>query len=241
MKDGLFWSWLALFLLGAWHGINPGMGWLFAVALGLQEQKGSAVRRALWPLALGHGLAIGAAILLAMLAGLMLPLASLKWVVAAILGGLGLYRLFRSRHPHYGGMQVGARQLTLWSFLMASAHGAGFMVLPFILRMTAGSSALGGSAVPLQGLTHGGTAVASAGHAGHSAHAVTLLSILPDGQLAGFAATLVHTVGYLVVMGVIAVIVYEKLGLRLLRTLWFNLDLIWAGTLILTGVLTPLM
>lgn len=241
MKDGLFWSWLALFLLGAWHGINPGMGWLFAVALGLQEQKGSAVRRALWPLALGHGLAIGAAILLAMLAGLMLPLASLKWVVAAILGGLGLYRLFRSRHPHYGGMQVGARQLTLWSFLMASAHGAGFMVLPFILRMTAGSSALGGPAVPLQGLTHGGTAVASAGHAGHSAHAVTLLSILPDGQLAGFAATLVHTVGYLVVMGVIAVIVYEKLGLRLLRTLWFNLDLIWAGTLILTGVLTPLM
>jgi hypothetical protein len=68
-----------------------------------------------------------------------------------------------------------------------------------------------------------------------------LLSVLPDGQLAGLAATLAHTVGYLVVMGLVAVLVYEKLGLRLLRTLWFNLDLIWAGTLILAGVMTPLI
>ena len=240
MDDGMFWSWLGLFLLGAWHGINPGMGWLFAVALGLQEQKGSAVRRALWPLALGHGLAIGAAVFLAMLAGLILPLGALKWVVAAVLTGLGVYRLFRSRHPRYGGMRVKSKELALWSFLMASAHGAGLMVLPLVLGMTVGPSPAGSTASP-HGFAHAGTAVASAGHMGHGGHSMMLLSILPDVQLAGLAATLAHTLGYLVVMGLVAVLVYEKLGLRLLRTLWFNLDLVWAGTLILAGVLTPLI
>jgi len=240
MDDGMFWSWLALFLLGAWHGINPGMGWLFAVALGLQEQKGSAVRRALWPLALGHGLAIGAAVLLAAVVGFILPLGALKWAVAAVLGGLGVYRLFRSRHPRYGGMRVKPKELALWSFLMASAHGAGLMVLPLVLGMTAGPAATGPAASP-HGLAHAGVAVASAGHAGHAGHSVMLLSVLPDGQLAGLAATLAHTAGYFIVMALVAVLVYEKLGLRLLRTLWFNLDLAWAGTLILAGALTPLI
>lgn len=241
MGDGMFWSWLALFLLGAWHGINPGMGWLFAVALGLQEQQSSAVRRALWPLALGHGLAIGAAILLAMLAGLILPLGALKWVVASTLAGLGLYRLFRSGHPRYGGMRVNGKELTLWSFLMASAHGAGLMVLPLVLGMAAGVSAVGPAALPAHGITDASSAVAHAGHMGHGGHSVMPLAVLPDGQFAGVAATLVHTVGYLLVMGLIAVLVYEKLGLRLLRTLWFNLELVWAGTLILTGALTLLI
>jgi hypothetical protein len=238
MDDGMFWSWLGLLLLGAWHGINPGMGWLFAVALGLQEQNGAAVRRALWPLALGHGLAIGAAVLLAMLAGFILPFGALKWVVAAVLGGLGVYRLFRSRHPRYGGMRVKPKELALWSFLMASAHGAGLMVLPLVLGMAAGPSAAGSTASP-HGIPHAVTAVASAGQIDHGGHVMMLLSVLPDGRFAGLAATLAHTVGYLVVMGLVAVLVYEKLGLRLLRTLWFNLDLIWAGTLILAGVLTP--
>ena len=240
MDDARLWSWLALFLLGAWHGVNPGMGWLFAVALGLQEQKGSAVRRALWPLALGHGLAIGAAVLLAALVGFILPLGALKWTVAAILVGLGLYRLFRSRHPHYGGMRVTPRELAVWSFLMASAHGAGLMVLPLVLGMAEGPSATGHATSP-HGLAQASAVVASAGHTGHAGHSVMLLSVLPDGQLAGLAATLAHTAGYLVVMGLMAVLVYEKLGLRLLRTLWFNLDLIWAGTLILAGVMTQLI
>lgn len=240
MDDARLWSWLALFLLGAWHGVNPGMGWLFAVALGLQEQKGSAVRRALWPLALGHGLAIGAAVLFAALVGFILPLGALKWTVAAILVGLGLYRLFRSRHPHYGGMRVTPRELSLWSFLMASAHGAGLMVLPLVLGMAEGPSATGHATSP-HGLAQAGAVVASAGHTGHAGHSVMLLSVLPDGQLAGLTATLAHTAGYLVVMGLVAVLVYEKLGLRLLRTLWFNLDLIWAGTLILAGAMTPLI
>jgi hypothetical protein len=241
MDDGRMWSWVALFLLGAWHGINPGMGWLFAVALGLQEQKGSAVRSALWPLALGHGLAIGAAVLLAVLVGFILPLGVLKWVVAAILVGLGLYRLFRSRHPRYGGMRVNPRELALWSFLMASAHGAGLMVLPLVLGMAGGPGMSGSAHPPSHGFPDAGTAVASAGHMDHGGHAMMLLSALPDGQLVGMSATVVHTVGYLVVMGLVAVVVYEKLGLRLLRRLWFNLDLVWAGTLILAGVLTPLI
>jgi len=241
MDDARLWSWLALFLLGAWHGINPGMGWLFAVALGLQEQKGSAVWHALWPLALGHGLAIGAAVLLAVLVGFILPLGVLKWAVAAILVGLGLYRLFRSRHPRYGGMRVTPRELAMWSFLMASAHGAGLMVLPLVLGMAGGPGMSGSAHPPSHGFPDAGTAVASAGHMDHGGHAMMLLSVLPDGQLAGLSATVVHTVGYLVVMGVVAVLVYEKLGLRLLRRLWFNLDLVWAGTLILAGALTPLI
>lgn len=238
MDDGMFWSWIGLFLLGAWHGFNPGMGWLFAVALGLQEQTGSAVRRALWPLALGHGLAIGTTVLLAMLVGFILPRGALKWVVAAVLAGLGVYRLFRSRHPRYGGMRVKPKELALWSFLMASAHGAGLMVLPLVLGMTARPSAAGSTASP-HGIAHASTAVASVGPMDHGGHSMMLVSLLPDDQLAGLAATLAHTVGYLVVMGLVAVLVYEKLGLRLLRSLWFNLDLVWAGTLIFAGVVTP--
>jgi hypothetical protein len=243
MEDGMFWSWLALLLLGAWHGINPGMGWLFAVALGLQGQNRRAVVHAIPPLALGHGLAIASAVLFAALVGLILPLTHIKWLVATILVGFGLYRAIRSRHPRYGGMQVGAKDLTLWSFLMASAHGAGLMVLPFVLGVMPGSAGLGLPGVPMLHASSGAsTAVAAGmGHASHAAHSAMLLSAVPEGQMVGLVATLLHTAGYLVVMGVVAVLVYEKLGLRLLRTWWFNLDLLWAATLILTGVLTPLI
>lgn len=208
------WPWLALLLLGAWHGINPAMGWLFAVALGLQEQKGAAVCRALLPLALGHALAIAGAIALAALIGLVVPLEYLKWLVAATLLGFGVYRLFRHGHPRWGGMRVGAWDLTVWSFLMASAHGAGLMVLPFVLG--------------LQLSMHGAT-----GHAGH-------LSGFTD-PITGVAATLVHMTGYLLVTASVAWAVYEKLGLRLLRQTWFNLDLVWVGALAMTGGLTILL
>ncbi len=268
------WPWLALLLLGAWHGINPGMGWLFAVALGLQEQKRRAVWRALLPLALGHGLAIAVAILAGALLGLVLPVRYLRWLVAVMLVGFGLYRLVRHRHPRWGGMRVGFRDLTVWSLLMASAHGAGLMVLPFVVGTTI-SPVVGGNGLitpvghrqpstilasdhaapptgsdPLGVVCHPGahSAVTSPGprpsqgaEAGHAAHVAALLPGLSDGQLAGLAATLLHTLGYLLVMGLVAVVVYEKLGLRLLRSLWFNLDLIWAGALILTGLLTPLI
>lgn len=214
MSDATWWPWLALLLLGAGHGLNPGMGWLFAVALGLQEGRPAAVWRALGPLALGHAAAVALALGIAVVAGAVVPLAMLKWVVAVLLLGLGLHRLVVHRHPRFGGMKVGPRDLTLWSLLMASAHGAGLMVVPVIL------------------------AAGDAGQAGHHGHAISRAGLLPDPLAAGMSATLVHTGGYLLVTGLLAVIVYHRLGLRLLRSAWINLDLIWAGALVATGVAT---
>jgi hypothetical protein len=203
-------SWPALFALGAGHGINPAMGWLFAVALGLQRESRRAVWAALGPLAAGHAVAIGGAVAAAGLAGLLIPLDVLRWATAALLVGLGVYRLIRSRHLTFGGMQVSARELTVWSFLMASAHGAGLMVLPLVLP----------SARPAPPMHH------------LSAGMVNLARV----EWSGVAATLVHTAGYLLVTGLIAVIVYEKVGVRFLRRAWVNLDLIWAVALVITGV-----
>jgi hypothetical protein len=121
-----------LFLLGTYHGINPGMGWLFAVGLGLQEGRGHAVWRSLLPMALGHTLAIGIVVALAGLIQVIVPTQIVSAVVAVSLIGFGLYKLFRHRHPRFGGMRVGFKDLVVWSFLMASAHGAGLMVLPFL-------------------------------------------------------------------------------------------------------------
>jgi hypothetical protein len=123
----------ALFLLGAYHGINPGMGWLFAVARGMQERRTTAVAWSLPPIALGHALAIGTVVVIASVAQVGIPLNYVRIGVAVALVSLGVYKLIRSRHFRWGGMQVGFRELTIWSFLMASAHGAGLMVLPVVL------------------------------------------------------------------------------------------------------------
>ena len=231
MLSSMWFTWGMLLALGIFHGINPGMGWLFAVGLGLQEQRRAAVWAALLPLALGHALAIGGTILVVGVVGLVIPLQTLKWIVAAVLVSAGVFQLIRGYHPRYGGMQVGARDLTIWSFLMASAHGAGLMILPFIFGPATSSGAMTHD-------HHGATMhVEPAAHADH----VALLASLPQEPLIGLLATLVHTLGYLLVMGLVAVVVYEKLGLRLLRSAWVNLDLIWAGALILTGLLTLLI
>jgi len=126
-------AWFTLFLLGAYHGINPGMGWLFAVARGMQEQRSRAVAWSLPPIALGHALSIGVVLLIAELAQLALPLTYIRTGVAVLLVGLGIFKLIRRRCFRWGGMQVGFRELTIWSFLMASAHGAGLMVLPVVM------------------------------------------------------------------------------------------------------------
>jgi len=131
------WTWAALFLLGAYHGINPAMGWLFAVALGLQRQSGRAVWQSLAPIALGHVAAIGSTVFLAALAGAVLPVLYLKIVVALLLVGFGILRIAGKGHLRWGGMRVGFRDLAIWSFLMASAHGAGLMLLPVVLGMPA--------------------------------------------------------------------------------------------------------
>src|SRR6202051_2445012 len=185
--------WLML-LLGAYHGINPGMGWLFAVALGMQEQKGSAVARSLVPIAIGHALAIGSVVLTAAFLGMTLPLVAIRYSVAAVLIGLGIVCRVRHQHPRWVRMKVGFRDLTVWSFLMASAHGAGLMVVPVLL---------GSNMVEAQGRM-----------AGHN-HMASVAS-----PLAGMVATGVHTVAYLAVTGLVAWVVYRKLGLALLRIAW---------------------
>src|ERR1700733_4178550 len=194
--------WLMLFL-GAYHGLNPGMGWLFAVALGMQEQKGSAVAKSLVPIALGHALAIGSVVLIALFLGKTLPLTVIRYFVAAILVGLGIFCLVRHWHSRWVRMQVGFRDLTVWSFLMASAHGAGLMVVPVLLRS---------STVEAQGQMSGHNHMAPAGS-----------------PLAAILATGVHTIAYLAVAGLFAWLVYRKFGLALLRKAWVNFELAWAA------------
>ena len=152
------------------------------------------------PIALGHALAIGVVVLIAQLAQVAVPLPYIRIGVAVTLVGLGVYKLIRSRHFRWGGMQVGFRDLTIWSFLMASAHGAGLMVLPVVL---------------------------AGPHAHHMAVA--------QGATSGLWATLIHTLGYLAATAMAALLVYRKFGLAMLRRSWFNLDLIWAVALVVTG------
>jgi hypothetical protein len=209
MSEGLT-VWSALFLLGAYHGINPGMGWLFAVARGMQEHRARAVAWSLPPIALGHALAIGVVVLIAQLVQVALPMQYIRIGVAVALAGLGVYKLIRSRHPRWGGMQVGFRDLTIWSFLMASAHGAGLMVLPVVM---AGSGS----------------------HAHHHHMAAS------QAAASGIWATVIHTLGYFTVTAAAALLVYQKFGLAMLRRSWFNLDLIWAVALVVTGLVAVLV
>ena len=206
-------DWQAIVVLGAYHGINPGMGWLFAVALGMQQGSARGVWRSLPPMALGHAGAVAVVVAIAAVARLVVPLAALNVLVAAVLMSLGVYRLWRHRHPRVGGMQVGFRDLTLWSFLMASAHGAGLMVLPFVLPTAA--------------------TVAAADH-NHAHH------VGPAAANVVAAAVALHTAAYFTVMVLAAWVVYRKLGLSLLRKAWFNMDWLWAGALVLTGMIVLL-
>jgi hypothetical protein len=137
MCDASFSAWGTLLALGAFHGVNPGMGWLFAVALGMQERSRAAVWRAMAPLGLGHALAVGAAMAVALAIGLIIPIEALRWPVAILLLGFGVARLRRHKHPRWTSMRVGMGGLTLWSFLVATVHGAGLMVAPVYLSMAA--------------------------------------------------------------------------------------------------------
>jgi hypothetical protein len=207
------WPWLVLLALGAFHGINPGMGWLFAVALGLQEKRRRAVFAALPPIALGHALAIGAVVLVLGVAQVVLPEVVLRWLCAGGLFAFGGYRLVRARHPRWVGMRVNFWDLTLWSLLMASAHGAGLMLVPVLLQWP-------------------GT---------NYAHARLVQELSPQvivrTPILLLAAVGIHTLSMLVVTTAVALLVYEKLGLTLLRQAWFNLDLLWSVSLLLAGVL----
>jgi len=190
--------------LGAFHGLNPAMGWLFAVALGLQEHRRGAVLAALVPIAAGHAASVAVVGLALAAAGLAVPLRDLRLGAAAVLIAFGLFRLLRPyAHPRWVGMRVGFRDLVLWSFVMASAHGAGLMLAPVFLGLP--------------------------GPAGH-VHAGGGLVILA-----------VHTAAMFLVMGAVALAIYETVGLALLRRAWLNLDLVWAVALLAVGAVMLLM
>jgi hypothetical protein len=214
------WPWILLALLGAYHGLNPAMGWLFAMAIGLQEKSRSAIVRALVPIAFGHAAAITLAIVVLRFIQDVFPLRTLKLIVAAVLFLLGAYRIFRASHPRGAGMRVGAKDLFVWSFLMASAHGAGLMLVPVLLTQ------------PMAGMTHT-----------MPTHSMPMTSVhLSVSTIV--LAVLLHTLALLVVAGSLAVFfyeAYEKLGLSLLKRTWFNFDLLWAIALILAGCIALLM
>jgi hypothetical protein len=186
------------------------MGWLFAVALGMQQGSPRGIWHALPALALGHAVSVAVVLLTALLVAALLPLHLIRGAAAAFLIAVGVYRLWRHGHPRYGGLQVGFGQLALWSFLMASAHGAGLMVLPFALDFS----------VPV--------AAASGGHVSH-------LATQGANTTAGAVALAIHTGSYFAVMAAMAWVVYRKVGLAFLRTAWFDMDRVWACSLLITG------
>lgn len=208
---------VTLALLGAYHGLNPAMGWLFAVGLGMQDRDRRAVLRALPPIAAGHELAI--ALVVALVAGLELLADPRPLRVAAAAGliGFGLFRFARPRaHPRWTTMRVTRTELTWWSFLMSSAHGAGLMVAPVLL----GSGAV----------------EAAHAHAGHVHGDATGTIGVADAAV----AVTVHVGAMLAVMAIVALLVYEKVGLAFLRRAWVNSDQFWAAAFIVAGLVTLL-
>ena len=213
MTASQLWPWLALVGLGLFHGVNPAMGWLFAVALGLQRGSAAAVAQALPPIALGHAAAIALAVALLALARPAIDATWLRLAAALALIGFGAWHLARGyRHQLRFGMNVGFVDLALWSFLMATAHGAGLMVMPVLLELPAGA--------------------AGAAHGAHDA----VLAVFAGSLWTGLLAVTVHTLAMLAAAGAIAWLVYAWVGVAVLRRAWINLDLIWSGALIATGV-----
>ncbi|WP_405432048.1 hypothetical protein [Micromonospora sp. NBC_00617] len=194
--------------LGAFHGLNPAMGWLFAVARGLQERNQVALLRALPPIAAGHLASVAIVAALVTATRSVTASTALAVVGGVLLVGFGLWRLLSERHFRWAGMRLSAAQLAGWSFLMSSAHGAGLMLLPVLVA----------EPVP-------------AGHSGH-------LAAAPVGALPGLAAAGVHTVAMLGTAVVVAVLVYQVLGVGVLRRAWFNVDRLWAGVLVAAGLVT---
>ncbi|MEV4708614.1 hypothetical protein [Actinoplanes sp. NPDC049316] len=200
----------ALGALGAFHGLNPAMGWLFAVARGMQESSRTVLLRSLPPIAAGHlaSVAIVAAVVSA-------TQSAVAGNVVAITGGVllvgfGLWRLLSERHFRWAGMRLSQAQLAGWSFLMSAAHGAGLMLLPVLAT----------------------TPMAAGPHMGHT------MAAAPAGALEGLLAAGVHTIAMFAVMAGCAVLVYEFVGLNVLRRAWFNVDKLWAAVLVAAGALT---
>jgi hypothetical protein len=212
---GGLWPWVLMALLGAYHGLNPAMGWLFAVALGMQEGDRRAVLRALPPIALGHEAAIAVAAALVLGLGVLADTSALKIGAGLALVAFGIFRFVKPRaHFRWVRARVNRVELGWWSFLMATAHGAGLMVAPVLLGAGAADEA------------------AASDH--------TLASVTEQGFSlpASGLAVLLHVGAMLAVMATMALLVYDRWGLSVLRRTWVNLDGVWAGAFVLAGVLT---
>ena len=193
------WAWLALVGLGAFHGLNPAMGWLFAVALGLHQQDRRVVWLSVVPIALGH--ALSAAFFWA---GLIVDARIVRIGSGLVLIGWALYHWrYGHRHRVRFGIQTGLLGLGVWSFLMATAHGAGLMLWPVLMPLCIAAASEPDGAGPLV------TALIGIG---------------------------VHTLAMLVTTTVVAVAVYEWVGLEILRRAWINVDLVWTFALVADGV-----
>ncbi len=205
MSWAAVWPWATLALLGAYHGVNPGMGWLFAVGRGLQERRRGAVVGSLLPIAAGHEASIVLVVVAVALTQALVPPHTVRLVAALVLVGFGVYTLLRPRaHPRGFGMRIGAPGLAAWSFLMSSAHGAGLMLAPVLLGMPVADQ---------------------------------YADLRQLGATAALAAT-IHVAAMVTTMAAVSIVVYEKLGLGLLRRSWFNLDLAWSVVLLVAGGLT---
>ena len=209
------WPWVLMALLGAYHGLNPAMGWLFAVALGMQEGDRRAVLRALPPIALGHEAAVALAALLVLGLGLLTDTSVLHMGAGFALIAFGLFRFVKPRaHFRWVKARVSRGELAWWSFLMSTAHGAGLMVAPVLI---------------------GAGAASEAGAQEHSLAAVQEHGLSVAG---GGLALVLHVGAMLAVMGVVAVLVYDRWGVSFLRRTWINLDAVWAGAFVLAGAVT---
>jgi len=199
------WSWLALAGLGAFHGLNPAMGWLFAVALGLHRQSRRIVYVSLLPLAAGHALSIAAVVGLLVAAGTMMPGNLVRLGCGLLLIGWAAYHWrYGHRHRVRFGMQAGLLGLGVWSFLMATAHGAGLMLWPVLMPLCFPDTDPARASGP------------------------TVLAVVGVG---------VHTTAMLTVTAAMAGIVYEWVGVEILRRAWLNVDLIWTVALAAMGAL----
>ena len=209
-------AWLTLVGLGAYHGLNPAMGWLFAVSRGMQERSRRAVLRSLLPIAIGHELSI--ALVAALVVGLSVVTDSstLRIGAATVLLAFGIFRFAKPRaHFRWTSMRVSDRELTLWSFLMSTAHGAGLMVAPVLIG--------------LQGAV-------DRGHV--RAHDQADLGLLGGSLGTGAVGISLHVAAMLGVMALVAVAVYDRLGLKILRRAWLNTDQVWAGAFVLAAGVT---
>jgi len=198
------WPWLTYAGLGAFHGLNPAMGWLFAVALGLHRQSRAIILASLIPIAIGHAASITLVAGLLVIAGILIPHNLMRTVSGLLLLAWAAYHwYFAHRHRVRFGMQVGLGGLAVWSFVMATAHGAGLMLWPVLMASCMPTPSNGVAfAAPFS------TALAGVG---------------------------LHTVAMLITTAFVAAIIYEWVGLAILRRAWLNVDVLWVLALLVTG------